>query len=87
MLMMGIHEGQCAGLKQRSTSETELMFEEVKRPLIRPHISSSDSGPAKIANIINQEDEIDIANVTCEKWYDNVSIDLCRHQNKTNPIN
>lgn len=56
MLMMGIHESQCVGLKPSSTSEAELLFEEAKKPIIRPmrpHISSSDSGPAKIANIIN----------------------------------
>ena len=53
LLMMGIHESQCVGLRPRSTSEAELTFEETKKPLIRPHISSSDSGPAKIANIID----------------------------------
>ena len=71
--MMGIHESQCVGLRPSVQSEQELTFEEVKKPVKKHHISSSDSGPAKIANIINSGDEIDIANVICEKWYENNS--------------
>lgn len=60
---MGLHDDQCIGRRNLNIPEEE------KRPTvdIQPRIvSENGSESAKVASIMDREDEIDIAVLTCD---------------------